>query len=192
MRGLSAPAYTVPVSESTAARGDLTRLLGAAPVAVVAVDAPPPESSRFHLVGVMAPKGAQAAEAGIALIAVDGKPARAFRVGSSLDTGLMLRSVAQRTASIGHGSSGSAFTLELPVRPPPATGVLQAVTMDSPMPDGNVPPQGRSSPGAYIGQPMPQAPAPFDPAQSMQPGNQPYQDAPPQMMDPNGNAQPMR
>jgi general secretion pathway protein C len=124
----AAPAYAVPVGEATAVRGDLSRLLGSAPVATTAAAVSPEASSRFRLLGIMAPKGASAdAEAhGVALIAVDGKMAKAYAVGAHLDTDLVLKSVSLRTASIGSAQGAPAITLELPPLAAAATGKLPA------------------------------------------------------------------
>jgi general secretion pathway protein C len=126
-RGPSAPPYTLPVGDSLPARGDLSRLLGSAPAAS-AVAAAPEVSSRFRLVGVAAPLASAPQGFGIALLSIDGKPARPFRVGAHVDGELLLRSVAQRSAAFGPASGGTVFTLELPPRPPPATGTLPGVT----------------------------------------------------------------
>jgi general secretion pathway protein C len=123
-RGPSAPPYTVPVGDSLPARGDLSRLLGSAPAASGPAAAPE-ASSRFRLVGVAAPLAS--APQGIALVSIDGKPARPFRVGAHVDGDLLLRSVAQRSAVFGPASGGTAFTLEIPPRAPPATGTLPGV-----------------------------------------------------------------
>ena len=61
---------------------------------------------------------------GLALIAVDGKPPRAFAVGAKLDTDLVLQSVGLRTASLGSPQGARSVLLELPALPAPATGVL--------------------------------------------------------------------
>lgn len=123
-----APAYAITVGEATTMRGDLTRLFGAAPVTASADQPAAPElASRFKLLGIMAPKPASAEPAhrsGYALIAVDGKPARAFAVGSSLDSGLVLQEVSLRTASIGPQDGAAAVKLEMPPLPAPATGTL--------------------------------------------------------------------
>jgi general secretion pathway protein C len=126
-RGPSAPPYTLPVGESPPARGDLSRLLGSGPAAS-AVAAPPEASSRFRLVGVAAPLASAPQGFGIALVSIDGKPARPFRVGAHVDGDLLLRSVAQRSAAFGPASGATSFTLELPPRPPPATGTLPGLT----------------------------------------------------------------
>lgn len=125
-RGPSAPPYTLPVGDAPLPRGDLSRLLGSAPAAS-AVAAAPELSSRFRLVGVAAPLASAPQGFGIALLSIDGKPARPFRVGAHVDGDLLLRSVAQRSAAFGPASGATSFTLELPPRPPPATGTLPGV-----------------------------------------------------------------
>ena len=68
-------------------------------------------ASRFVLQGVIAggPLG------GAALIAVDGKPARPFAVGSAVDEGLVLKSTRGRLAVMADSSSGATLlTLEMP------------------------------------------------------------------------------
>ncbi len=130
VRSPEAPAHAVPVGAAVAVKGDLARLLGAAPVATAAAAAVSPEaSSRFRLLGVMAPKAGARAEAsgqGVALIAVDGKPPKAFAVGARLDTDLVLQAVSLRTASIGPPEGAASVKLEIPPLPPPATGTLPA------------------------------------------------------------------
>jgi general secretion pathway protein C len=144
VRAPEAPAHAVPVGAAIAVRGDLARLFGAAPVSTAAAVAAPEASSRFRLLGVMAPKGGARAEAsgqGVALIAVDGKPARAFAVGAHLDTDLVLQAVSLRTASIGSPEGVASVKLEIPPLPAPATGTL---------PSGNI--------GASVGNIIPPAP----------------------------------
>ena len=95
----------------------VARLLGhtAGPVTSAAAPAQPSAPSRFNLVGVVAARS----QRGTALIAVDGKPAKPYRVGSAIDEGLVLQSVQPRRATLGPSLDGPAsVTLELPV---PAT-----------------------------------------------------------------------
>jgi general secretion pathway protein C len=108
----------------------------------------PAISSRFQLTGVMAPK--VAGQQGIALIAVDGKMPRAYRIGAPIDGELVLQAVSLRTASIGPSSGSPAVVLELPVPPPPATGSLPPVASMVPPTSGAVPP--------VVAAPMPVAP----------------------------------
>ncbi|MEI6804845.1 MAG: type II secretion system protein N [Burkholderiales bacterium] len=70
-----------------------------------------PLSSRFQLTGVVA----DPSHSGAALIAVDGKPPRAYRVGATVDGTLVLQSVAARRAVLGADATGPAtVTLDLP------------------------------------------------------------------------------
>ncbi len=89
----------------------VARLLGATPMAQ-AVAAPVSSlASRFNLLGVVAAQSRR----GAALIAVDGRPARPFRVGTSIDEGLVLKSVEGRRAVLAASLDGPAvLTLELP------------------------------------------------------------------------------
>jgi general secretion pathway protein C len=95
-----------PVDPAALARllGGTGPVEGAAPAA--------PVSSRFVLVGVVS--GVKARE-GAAVIAVDGKAARPFRVGGAVDDTLVLQSVQGRRAVLAPASGGApAVTLELP------------------------------------------------------------------------------
>jgi general secretion pathway protein C len=88
----------------------VARLLGQAQGSAPAAAAPP-LSSRFSLVGVVAGRSQQ----GAALISVDGRPAKPFRVGSFVDEGLVLQSVQQRRAVLAASPDGPAVvTLDMP------------------------------------------------------------------------------
>jgi general secretion pathway protein C len=87
----------------------IARLLGATPAAAAPVAT---LSSRFQLLGVVA----EGDGGGAALIAVDGKPAKPYRVGAPVDENLVLQSVAPRRAVIGAGKGPPAVTLELPLK----------------------------------------------------------------------------
>jgi general secretion pathway protein C len=70
-------------------------------------------ASRFQLQGVLA----GGAEAGAALIAVDGKPAKPYRVGAVVADGWVLQSAEGRRVSLGAAMNGpSTLTLELPAK----------------------------------------------------------------------------
>jgi general secretion pathway protein C len=119
----AAPAGAVAVDESVAMGGDLNRLFGA-PLAAVAEEVLP-VNNRFKLIGVMA--GRQTPEGtapGIALISIDDKPARPFMAGSRVEDQLVLKTVSQRSASLGPALGPASFVLEIPLLPPPATGTL--------------------------------------------------------------------
>ena len=150
---LVAPAGTPTVAEALRPPADLSRLLGAAPAPAAAV--PVAESSRFRLVGVIAdaqPAGATgAARRGVALLAVDGKPPRAFRIGATVDGGsLALLSVARRAVQIGPRGGPPSVSLELPPPPPPASGVLPRIGPDGAVVEGSPAPPGMAPPGMAL------------------------------------------
>lgn len=159
VRAPAAPAYVVPVGDAVAVRGDLTRLLGTAPVAAPAAVASPEASARFRLLGIVAPKYAATNAApvghGVALIAVDGKMPKAYTVGARLDSDLVLQSVSLRTASIASSKAGApTITLELPPPTAAATGTLPApgsvpVMPAPPAPVPQYAPQPAPAPGGF-------------------------------------------
>ncbi|WP_280154283.1 type II secretion system protein N [Piscinibacter sp. XHJ-5] len=138
VRAPSAPVHTVAVGDSAPVRADLTRLFGAPPVAAMPSAQAPALASRFQLTGVMAPKAP--GDHGVALIAVDGKMPRAYRVGSAIDGELVLQSVSLRTAAIGPARGATAVVLEVPPLPVAATGTLPAPMPITPPAAGPVPP----------------------------------------------------
>ena len=104
-----APLVRAPAPADPAA---VARLLGSNPSAAAA--APVASlASRFSLMGVVADRSHQ----GAALIAVDGRPAKPFRVGAAVDESLVLQSVDTRRAVLAASTDGPAVvTLELPAR----------------------------------------------------------------------------
>ena len=161
-----APPQAVVADTGTALRGDLTRLLGADVVAVAA-DAPaePAADARFQLVGVVSPRSPKAAGEGLALIAVDGKPPRTYRVGATVDGPHVLQSVEARGATLGPRGGAALVALKLPPPAPAATGVLPSATrpgaaLAPPAPAGAVVPAPRLSLPSRV---TPPAPAPQEP-----------------------------
>ena len=137
VRAPAAPPHSVAAIGSGTSQGDLTRLLGAAPVTPTTAAIAPDAASRYKLHGVMAPKGkfdGAPSGQGVALISVDGKPPRAFAIGSRLERELDLQSVSLRAASIGPAQGGASVKLELPALPLPATGKLAPISLQSPAP----------------------------------------------------------
>ena len=104
--GRNAPTATVAKFEQPDA-ASLARILGAtAPQAAAPINA----SSRFSLKGVVS--GALGKEA--ALIVIDDKPARAFRVGSVIEDGLILQSATARKVTLSATPNGPPLmTLEM-------------------------------------------------------------------------------
>lgn len=103
---IAPPAPIAPPSDPAA----IARLLGAAAAAAAPAASVP---SRFALLGVVA----EADGGGAALISVDGKPPKPYRVGAAVDEGLVLQSVQPRRATVGASMQAPpTLTLELPPR----------------------------------------------------------------------------
>lgn len=166
-RPSAVPAQAVVVAPSPPP-GDLARLFGAAPPPVVAEAAPvaAPASNRFQLIGVVAAPGGTSrgtgGPGGLALIAVDGKPPRAFRVGAVVDGENVVQSVAPRQVSIGPKGGVALVSLQLPGLPPPATGVPTPAA-GLPAPPSFTPPPPFQNPGAAV----PSAPQVRPPIQTL-------------------------
>ena len=110
--GLAVPAVApaLPVPDAQA----LARLLGALPAQTEAAPEVAANPGRLVLVGVLA---GQRSGGGAALIAVDGQPAKPFRVGAVVVEGeLVLQSLGPREARLG-ASRGAATTLKLELPP---------------------------------------------------------------------------
>ena len=175
----AAPPHTQVAMAAPPAGGDFSRLLGADPAPeVVAATPESTADARFQLIGVVSPRSAQAAREGVALIAVDGKPAKAFRVGAAVDGQTVLQAVSARSATL--GPRGGAALVALNIAPPPAaaTGMLPNVSggpgvpqpgMPQVMPNPAVPANGQNLRRAGP-PPMQQPPAQMDSAQE---GNAP-------------------
>ena len=102
----TAAAQALPEVDVSAA----ARSLGAAPVQAAAA---PTLASRFQLQGVMA----GGPDAGAALISVDGKPAKPYRVGAVVADGLLLQSAQGRRVSLGSSMVGpQTLVLDLPAK----------------------------------------------------------------------------
>jgi general secretion pathway protein C len=76
----------------------------------------PDAASRFKLTGIIASAGR---EQSVALVSIDGKPPKPYHVGSQLEEGLMLQSVAQRHVALAADAKAPVrLQLELPPRQP--------------------------------------------------------------------------
>jgi general secretion pathway protein C len=167
---LPVPARTPVAAAAPVARGDLTRLLGvdAAPVAAaVPTSTEPPPDARFQLVGVVSPRSKQNAAEGLAVIAVDGKPARAFRVGAVVDGQTVLQSVGARGAQLGPRGGAALVALNLTPVAAAATGTLPPATSGFVQPANVI---NNAAPGNYTANsPPPMAPMPPGYGQPVQP-----------------------
>lgn len=81
------------------------------PVVATAASALAASQARFQLLGVLA----VGSKSGAALLSVDGKPAKPYRVGVAMEDGLEVTAVTARSVSIG-SNGAAAFTLELPIK----------------------------------------------------------------------------
>ena len=111
--GLAVPAVApAPVAPDAQA---MARLLGVPAAGAAAARAPAASlTSRFALIGVLA---GRSSGGGAALIAVDGQPAKPFRVGAVVDEGLVLQSLDPRQARLGASMDGPAtLTLDMPAK----------------------------------------------------------------------------
>jgi general secretion pathway protein C len=147
-----APSHTVIASAgASVASADLSRLLGSTRVAAAEAAPEPAVDARFKLIGVVAPK-AQQPDSGLALIAVDGKPARPVVLGGVVDGPLVLLAVNHRRAELGPAGGAATVRLELPAVPE-ANRSTRAPGMPAiPLPSQSVPPpqpavQPRPAPG---------------------------------------------
>ena len=158
----TAPPHTVAAADAGVARGDLARVFGADPVAGPAPVAPAP--SRFHLVGVVAPRPGSPPRVAVALIAVDDQPARAYRVGAPIDDRLVVQAVQGRTVSLGPRGAPAEVQLELPALPEAATGTLSmGSTGPAAAPPVRPSPGGRGQPRQPANEGPPQEPPQQEP-----------------------------
>lgn len=142
--GNSAPAYASAISAAVGmtagAGGDgfaVAKALGGGFVAVNSAAATQPVvpstlvASRFVLTGVV--DGSSSGRTDMALIAIDGKPARPYRLGAALEAGVVLQSVQERKAVIGPQDGTSGLALELPARAAITGITTQPVTSLAPV-----------------------------------------------------------
>lgn len=143
------PARSVPLSSP------LQRLLGG--VDEPEDDAPlADESGRFQLLGVVAPRDADRSPQGVALISVDGEPAKAWRTGAILDGDLVLLAVGPRSVQLGPRGGPASTELTLP-EPSPVAVPLRAGAMGLGARAPGLP--GQVRPGVVAAQPVQHADA---------------------------------
>lgn len=118
LRVLAQPGESSGVAVATAPAGADSGLWpqvwGQAPAVVVADEEPEPQDDRFELLGVVAAPTNPRSSQGVALIAVDGEPARAIRVGAAVDGETVLLAVHKRGVELGPRGGETDVALELP------------------------------------------------------------------------------
>ncbi|MBY0455495.1 MAG: general secretion pathway protein C [Burkholderiaceae bacterium] len=115
---LSAPSAGLAVSAAAAApvapdAQAVARLLGVGPAVAMPTAPVASAGSRFALLGVLS---GRSSGGGAALIAIDGQPAKPFRVGAVVDAGLVLLALEPRQARLGAAGGPASLTLEMPPR----------------------------------------------------------------------------
>jgi hypothetical protein len=99
---------------TTALRSDLPSVRGDTTSTILSpASVPASESSRFHLVGVIAPGDPNSGSQRLALIAIDGKPAQVFRVGDVLDSDRVLQAIQANSISVGPRGGATLISLEI-------------------------------------------------------------------------------
>ncbi len=89
----------------------LMRVLGGTEVARTPVSSAP---TRYNLIGVLA--GTRSGH-GAALIEIDGKPAKTYRIGAPVAEGMVLQSVGRREANLGFSQEGPvSVVLQMPLK----------------------------------------------------------------------------
>jgi general secretion pathway protein C len=149
-------------ARSLAMGGELRKLLGTTDKAQDDDEEAVADSSgRFHLLGVVAPRGAGHSPQGVALIAVGDEPPKAWRTGSVIDGDTVLLAVNQRSVQL--GPRGGPATTELtlpeptPITPSPRT-LLSPIQRPVPMmPAGVAPAAGAHAPAGPAAQPVQRA-----------------------------------
>jgi general secretion pathway protein C len=149
-----APRTGVPATAQTPARtlalgGELRRLLGGSEVEQTDGEPLDDVSDRFHLLGVVAPRGASHSSQGVALIAIGSEPPKAWRTGAALDDETVLLAVGPRSVQLGPRGGPATTELTLPDPAAASTGAPRAVgpapgSFNRPVP---MMPQGAQPPG---------------------------------------------
>ena len=124
----SMPANATVSGLEASLQGDIVRLFGERAAAGASpVAAPPPAASRFRVLGVV---GSVRGGDGVALLSVDGKPPKAFRLGARVDPDWALEAVTQKQVRLSPVKGGASITLDLPALAQAATGQLPAVDVN--------------------------------------------------------------
>jgi general secretion pathway protein C len=127
-KSMSVPLGTASATLDNSLRGDVSKLLSG-PEKPVDAEATPTQQAalagRLQLLGVVAPRQ-EGGRAGVALLVLDGKPARAYRLGQVVDGDLVVQTISQRQVQIGTQGGPAAVSLDLPLMPAAATGALPA------------------------------------------------------------------
>jgi general secretion pathway protein C len=162
----SAPSRTNMVDPAVPNSSGQTRGVGAYYPPAAPAAAPVTTGDRFKLVGVVAPRDSVPGSQWVALIAVDGAPARAFLAGATVDGDIVVRDVSARGAILGPREGSVAMALEVSPAPAAATapvptagsGPTSQVPIDSSVESGDAPPRSKYMPLPQQSRPEPENP----------------------------------
>ncbi len=127
-----APQVGVPASATSVklggqVPGDFRRLFASATTADEGPAIDPSAASqllsRIRVIGAVAP-GTPSGDDGVALLSLDGKPARAVKIGQTIDGDMVLLALNQRQAEIGPMGGPTLARIDLPRLSPAATSTL--------------------------------------------------------------------
>lgn len=169
---LPVPAHSATVSMTVEPKGNMAQLL-TAPEADPDAAGPTAEQSalaaRIQLIGLMAANNGSGP--GVALLAVDGKPAKAYRVGQAIDGEQVVQAITRQGVDIGLPGQPATATLPAQTLPPAATGTLPSAMPDTPPVNSataNSPPPAPMSPSVFQGRRLPPVGSRADNANSSQ------------------------
>lgn len=148
--GPSAPPHATAAPPFAPAQADLRRVLGDDRAHQDAAGAQEPrmasgrsgasafDASRLRLLGVVATPSTAGGRADLALISLDGKPARTYRSGATIEADQVVQRIEARRVTIGPLGGDTAVTLELPALAAAAPGgpAEGAASLRTPRPAG--------------------------------------------------------
>lgn len=155
---LPVPGHSVTVSMTVEPKGNMAQLLTAPETSPEAAGPSAEQSAlaaRIQLIGLMAAHNGSGP--GVALLAVDGKPAKAYQVGQAIDGEQVVQAITRQGVDIGLPGQPATATLPAQTLPPAATGTLPSVTPDTQPMSAAAPRQAPSpmSPDAFMGRRLP-------------------------------------
>jgi general secretion pathway protein C len=156
---LPVPPHSSTVSLTPEPKGDMARLLTAPETSPEAAGPSAEQSAlaaRIQLIGLMAAAG-NGSGPSVALLAIDGKPAKAFRVGQTIDGEQVVQAITRQGVDIGLPGQPATATLPAQTLPAAATGILPSAMPDAPVSSTTTTPSSQQAvaPGVFEGRRLP-------------------------------------
>jgi len=157
---LPVPPHSSTVSMTAAPKADMARLLTAPETSPDAAGPSAEQSAlaaRIQLIGLMAAAG-NGSGPSVALLSIDGKPAKAFKVGQSIDGEQVVQAITRQGVDIGLPGQPATATLPAQTLPAAATGTLPSAMPDTPVASNTTSPSGQQqavAPGVFEGRRLP-------------------------------------